>query len=602
MQKNIFLFFHRLILFSSIGYFGTALSVFVIFGPIKIEIFGSKVSFTSLVNPIRIFLGLYLLSLIFKALGTYEGGPILTGLLKRLWLLFKTGWERADELNPSSPGSGHCRWIKALCLGLVFLAISFFIHHNTADVAGFADTYGYVSEAVRLSKGYFYEPEQVYSFFGLPEEAQKTHPLGYIEKGNQGTVPTYPFGYPLIMAAFIKVFGFQGAYWVTPLLAAGTILLTYWLGRACLGSLGGVIAAGFVLFLPNFLHSSFFPMSDVPATFFSALALVSLLVLRPPCLADLLLGASLGFGIWVRPNMILLALPIAAWFAIRKEWPRLLRFGLMVFPFILVNSLLNVYLYGSPWTTGYGIPTIGDTLPNTLDRGIRHLMRLHDQQAGIGIFLFLMGLLFGRLSLAGRLLLVGIFSVFLVFFSAYRWDDAWWYFRFLLPTMPAVAVLEASFLRQLISTGQWRKWSAALMLLVFSVFAWASINFTNDHFVFNYRTSETKYPKAASMALRNIKYPALIFAMLYSGPLRFYANLPSSRYDLASGPELFDRIQLVKKAGGHVYLLFDNWEYEKMVKTEAGMLLDYARPVDSITDPDKVCLFELNVPPEPQRK
>jgi hypothetical protein len=39
-----------------------------------------------------------------------------------------------------------------------------------------------------------------------------------------------------------------------------------------------------------------------------------------------------------------------------------------------------------------------------------------------------------------------------------------------------------------------------------------------------------------------------------------------------------------------------------MVKTEAGMLLDYARPVDSITDPDKVWLFELNVPPEPKRK
>ena len=221
------------------------------------------------------------------------------------------------------------------------------------------------------------------------------------------------------MAALIKIFGLQGAYWVTPLLAAGTILLTYWLGKAFLGRLGGILAAGLVLFFPNFLFSSFFPMSDVPATFFSALALVSLLVLRPSRLADLLLGASLGFGIWVRPNMILLVLPVAVWFVIRKEWPRLVRFGLMVFPFILVNGLLNGYLFGSVWTTGYGNPPIGDTWPNTLARGIRHLMRLHDQQAGIGIFLFLLGLLFGRLSLAVRLLLAGIFAVFLVFFSAY---------------------------------------------------------------------------------------------------------------------------------------------------------------------------------------
>jgi len=275
---------------------------------------------------------------------------------------------------------------------------------------------------------------------------------------------------------------------------------------------------------------------------------------------------------------------------------------LMVFPFILANGLLNGYLYGSPWTTGYGNPPIGDTLSNTLDRGIRHLMRLNEQQAGIGIFLVLMGLLFGKFSLAGRLLLIGIFTVFLFFFSAYRWDDAWWYFRFLLPTMPAVAVLEASFLRQFISTGKWRRWNTVLMLLVFFVFAWTSINFTNDHFVFNVRISETKYPKAAAMALRNIKYPALIFAMLYNGPLRFYVNLPTTRYDSAPMPGLIDRIRAVKKAGGHIYLLFDNWEYERMVKTEAGMLLDYARPVDSITDPDKVWLFELNVPPEPKRK
>jgi hypothetical protein len=602
MQKNIFLFFHKLILFLGIGYIGTALSVFIIFGPIETKIFGNRISLTSLANPIRISLGLYLLGFIFKALGTYKDGSIIPGLLKKLWLMVKTGGERVIELNPSERGTGHRRWIEPLCLILVFWSIFFFIHRNTADVAGFADTYGYVSEAVRLSQGHFYEPEQVYSFFGLPEEAEKTHPLGYTEKGSQGTVPTYPFGYPLMMAAFIKVFGLQGAYWVTPLLAAGTILLTYWLGRAYLGRLGGVIAAGFVLFLPNFLHSSFFPMSDVPATFFSALALVFLLVLRPSRLADLLLGASLGVGIWVRPNLVLLALPVAAWFIIRKEWPRLLRFGLMVFPFILANGLLNGYLYGSVWTTGYGNPPIGDTLSNTLDRGIRHLMRLKDQQAGFGIFLLLMGLLFGRLSLAGRLLLVGIFTVFLVFFSAYRWDDAWWYFRFLLPTMPAVAVLEASFLMQFISTGKKRKWDTTLILLVFFVFSWASINFSNQHFVFNDRISETKYPKAASMVLRNIKYPALIFAMLYSGPLRFYANLPTARYDLASVPELTDRIQAVKKAGGHVYLVLDNWEYEKMIKTETGRLLDFARTMDSISDPDKVWLFDLNVPWEPDRK
>lgn len=517
--------------------------------------------------------------------------------------MVKTDGEGANEPNPIGSGPGPRYWIEALCLGIVFWSIAFFVHHYTADVAGFADTYGYVSEAVRLSQGHFYEPEQVYAFFGLPEEAGKTHPLGYIEKGSQGTVPIYPFGYPLMMAALIKIFGLQGAYWVTPLLAAGTILLTYWLGKVYLGWLGGVLAAGFVLFLPNFLFSSFFPMSDVPATFFSALALVCLLVLPPSRLADLLLGASIGYGIWVRPNMILLVLPVAVWFVFRKEWLRLVRFGLIVFPFILVNGLLNGYLFGSVWTTGYGNPPIGDSGPNTLARGMRHLMRLHDQQAGIGIFLFLLGLLFGRLSLAVRLLFTGIFAVFLVFFSSYQWDDAWWYFRFLLPILPVIAVIEASFLIRFISTRRGVKWQGIILLSAAFIFViWSSINYARSQFVFDLRNGESKHPKAASMVLRQARFPSLIFAMLYSGSLRFYTNLPTARYDLASGQELIDRIRAVQKAGGHVYLLLDKWEHERMVKTDAGILFNYARLIDSFPDPERVWLFELNVPLEPERK
>ena len=213
---------------------------------------------------------MYLLSFIFGALGADRNESRVKGLLKKLWLITRTGGVKGDEglRVPVSSSSTSGRWIEIFCSVFFFSAIFFFIHQYTADVAGFADTYGYVSEAVRLSQGRFYEPEQVYSFFGLPEEANKSHPLGFVEKGSQGTVPIYPFGYPLIMAAFIKTFGLQGAYWVTPLLAAGTILLTYWLGKAFLGVLGGIMAAGLVLFLPNFLHSSFLPMSDVPATFF----------------------------------------------------------------------------------------------------------------------------------------------------------------------------------------------------------------------------------------------------------------------------------------------------------------------------------------------
>jgi len=594
-MKKLVLNLNRIFLILSIVYISTTIFLFLICGPVETEIFGFKFSLISLDNPIRISLGLYLLSLIFKVLGTQQPWP---ALLKKLWLLIQTGGVSADPclVVPLASNPRLGRWVESLGLVSAFWAIFFFVRLFSADVAGFSDCYGYISEAVRLSQGRLYEPEHVYSLFGLPEDARSSHPLGYIEKGSQGTVPTYPFGYPLIMAAFIKLFGLQGAYWVTPLLAAGTVLLTYWLGRVYLGRLGGVIAAGFLLFFPNFLFSTFLPMSDVPATFFTAFTLVALLALRPSPFADLLLGASLGFGIWVRPNMVLLILPVVVWFVIRKEWLRLLRVFAAILPFILVNALVNGYLYGSLWKTGYGNPPIGGSFFNMLERGNRHLMRLHDQQAGIGLFLLIFSLLLGRLSLARRLLFTGIFAVFLGFFAAYQWDDAWWYFRFILPAMPAVAVLEASLFFHFISTGQWRRWRGIFLTIGFIIFAWASINYANTNFVFDIKNGQTKYVRAAAMVSNHVTKPALILAMEHSGSLRFYADLPTTRYDLTPGPELLDKIRAVNKAGGHVYLLVEKREFQKFADNNLFVLLSYSRLVDIILEPEKVWLFKLDVP------
>jgi alginate O-acetyltransferase complex protein AlgJ len=103
MKKNIFLTSHRLLLLLSIVYIGATVFSFIIFGPIETEIFGSKVSFTSLINPIRISFLLTLLSLICKALGTYKDGSTLTGLLKRLWVVIRVGGVKAIEINSGSP-------------------------------------------------------------------------------------------------------------------------------------------------------------------------------------------------------------------------------------------------------------------------------------------------------------------------------------------------------------------------------------------------------------------------------------------------------------------------------------------------------------------
>ncbi|HMK66412.1 MAG TPA: hypothetical protein VK564_11490, partial [Thermodesulfobacteriota bacterium] len=329
---------------------------------------------------------------------------------------------------------------------------------------------------------------------------------------------------------------------------------------------------------------------------FSALSLVALLTLPMGPLADFILGASLGFGFWVRPNILLLVFPIVLWIMIRREWPRLIRSLLVLALFLLINILVNIHLFGSPQPYGHGTPPLGDTLSNAVERGLRHLFRLHDQQAEIGILLVTLGLLFGRLSRNLRVFLGGIFIIFLIFFACYRWEDAWWYFRFLLPAFPAIALLETSFLVQLMAAVAWKRSGNFFLVVFFSVFTLASIQFSRDQFVFTNPHSEIKHPLAAEMALRHVKQPALIYAMLYSGSLRFYGKLATSRYDLGSPAGMLKEIRDIQKAGGRVYLLLDHGELKKMIETENRMLLNYSRLIDSLDHPEQIELYELNVP------
>ena len=105
MKKYIYITSRRILLFLSIVYISAAVFSFIIFGPIETEILGNKVSFTSLINPIRISFLLYLLSLIFKALETYNDGSTLSELLKKLWVIIGAGGVKAIEINSNSPTS-----------------------------------------------------------------------------------------------------------------------------------------------------------------------------------------------------------------------------------------------------------------------------------------------------------------------------------------------------------------------------------------------------------------------------------------------------------------------------------------------------------------
>jgi hypothetical protein len=452
--------------------------------------------------------------------------------------------------------------VEALALAAVFVFVALFSYVHNTRVAGGADSWGYMAGAERLSHFRFFEPERVYSPFGQREDANLSHPLGLVSKGRAGTVPRYPWGYSLLMVPFLWLFGLKGAFWVVPLLAAGAVVLTYLLGRSLLGPAAGGLAAGLLFVFPNFLFSAFNPMSDVPAAFFVALALLALLSLPRRASSDVLAGCALGIGFWVRPNLALVAAAVAVWLAARREWGRLLRVGLILAPFVLVQGAVNLHLYGVPWRTGYGDPVWGSSLTAALARAGRYFGRLHAQQAGIGLFLLGASLVFNRLSIAVRALLLGILVLFVAFFAFYRIDDPWWYFRFILPAMPAVALLESGFVARLLLEGRrFRKPRRVLAVAVAALFAFLSLAAGRSRGVYRMAKDEQKYVRAALMARRLVKSPAVVLAKQHSGSLRFYAGLATTRYDLGLREQLA-RLRAVEDKGGSLYVLAEDWEVD----------------------------------------
>lgn len=114
----------------SLFYLVSAAFSFIVFGPIEFKILGGKISFTSLVNPLRISFGLFLSGFVLRLLREGKG-----------WSLLQTARSDSPTENPKTIFPGPFRWVEFFMLTMVFCGTFFFIHHYTADVAGFADTF-----------------------------------------------------------------------------------------------------------------------------------------------------------------------------------------------------------------------------------------------------------------------------------------------------------------------------------------------------------------------------------------------------------------------------------------------------------------------------
>ncbi len=457
--------------------------------------------------------------------------------------------------------------MRRLALALALLAAVLGLRFGTFAASG-ADSYGYVSQAdlwlnrtLIIDQPLGADAPWRYAVFTLA-------PLGYRPGDRRGTmVPTYSPGLPMAMALFKSVGGPNAVYGLVPLLGALSVWLTFVLGSRLAGPEAGVLAALALLVSPAFLFQLMWPMSDVPVMAWWLASVV--LALGPTKLHAAGSGLAAAAAILTRPNLVVLAIPIAMliwWYQrepdrapLAERIGRVLVFGVAALPGPMAIAAINTHLFESPLSSGYGtFATIYGWryLAENLARYPRWL--LVTQTPFVLLALAAPALLRTRgLFQAHRLAVFGLgFS--LVVFLSYLWYtpfDDWTYLRFLLPAYPLLlAAAAAAFATLAPASGRRRAIAfAAIAALLAGSGLWQGRS------AFNVRAQEARYLAAGRFA-RGLPDNAAIISNQHSGSLRYYSNRVTLRYEWLEPDAYTQAVDYLHSLGRPVFVVLDDHE------------------------------------------
>jgi hypothetical protein len=406
-------------------------------------------------------------------------------------------------------------------------------------------------------------------------------------------VPTYPAGLPLIMAAFLGVFGANGPFYVVPILAALTVWCTYMLGSEATGSRTvASLAAALLVASPAFLTHVMVPMSDVPAA--AGWTLVTVLALKQKPFAA---GAVTGLTLMIRPNLVLLALvPAFAWRGRREP---LMRFATGLVPGLLAIMIVNVLLYGGPLTTGYAslleLYSFG-ALPLNVRNYLVWLVQTQTPLMLLAAVPLVMreGLREDSPSVSARACLAALIGLTLLSYVFYATFDHWFYLRFLLPAYPALLVLMVAALRWLAGKMPVEARVPAIALICAAMVPFG-VNAARREGVFNVAAYEGRHIRAAQEIASRTPADAIVLAVQHSGSVRYYADRITLRYDWLKDGALDTTLRDLTAKGRRAYLVVDDWE-EKEFRARfspSNQAAQLGEPIARVPSSPEVRIFEL---------
>ena len=468
----------------------------------------------------------------------------------------------------------------ALIAGAFAIVIGIATFEGGAHIAGGTDTSGYLSQARLWRAARFWNLAALRTTTPLSHELTPMNrqyvftPVGYQPADRDTIVPQYPPGLPIHFAIAGAIGGERSQFVIVPLAAAILVMVAFAIGHRLGGPVTALVSAAATGASPIMLYQAAQPMSDVVAAAWWSIAVLLLL--------DQSRGRLFGAGVAtaiacaVRPNLFAMVpiLILMAWWW--RQWRRdavvpLATFAVPVAIAAVGLALLQTSFYGSASTTGYGSVDSLFSLQYVLPNLVRYPRWAIFTQSALLIAAAAAPIAIRRgwiapaidCTVAERAAWSGLlfFAALQAFYLLYISFDDWVYFRFLLPALPWVLVLQSIAIAAVIRALPVSTRGIAVILVPILIVSWG-VGRARGLGAFRLQDSEQRYLDVAGF-VRGLSPDAVFVSVQHSGSLSYYTGARVLRWDWLDANEI-DRVIATMTHNGHpVFAVLDDWEEQQ---------------------------------------
>lgn len=423
---------------------------------------------------------------------------------------------------------------------LLLPALALYLHFTSFDL-GWSDSYGYISQALRMARFQFAGEETTLRSLGLSGDGALTTPLGYWFIDGR-SVPMWPFGTSALMVPLIWLFGPKGGFLLQAIMGYLCLVLVYSIGRRIAGSLAGIVAILLSMLWPPLFALSTVAMSDVGGTALTLLVCWCLLKSDSSQGWVVCAGCAIGLAFLVRPNLILLVIPAALFLFVARRTRRFPALVAGMLPAMLLQLWVNHAYYGGFLKSSYREQADVFRL-DAIGQGISAYLQHAAAFGGLLLVPFILFALCRRsIPAPFKAFAIGWLILLHLFFGLYPSHNEWLFSRFVLPSHIPLIVLAAAGIVSSADRFSHRKIVRFLHVVpVAACVFWNAWFLDRSRFLFN----KEEWARISSEAQRVEELTgreSLVFSYSLSGVLRYYQGIMTAnlRTEPSAAREVLD--------------------------------------------------------------